>query len=72
MELQAMRQAERAMAAEETAAAVRGLVEGMGMGQYLPLLGKKKNERVFWVSYLLQPFSLSTQTSTYRVSGVRV
>jgi hypothetical protein len=50
MELEAMRQAERAMRAEETAAAVRVMVEGSRMGQYLPLLGKKKNERVFWVS----------------------
>lgn len=49
MEKDAMRQAELAMEAEETAIAVRSLTDGMPCEQYLPLLGKKKNERVFWV-----------------------
>ena len=49
MEQDAMRHAEEAMKAEETAHAVHLLTEGMACAQYLPMLGKKKNERVFWV-----------------------
>ena len=46
----AMQQAELQMAAEETARAVRYLTGGMTLAQYQPMLGKKKNERVFWVN----------------------
>ena len=49
MEEDAMRHAELAMMAEETASAVRQLADGMSCAQYLPLLGRKKNQRVFWV-----------------------
>ena len=49
MEQDAMRHAEETMRAEETERAVRLLTEGMACAQYLPMLGKKKNDRVFWV-----------------------